>query len=154
MFLLGWTGDFGDPDNFIGTFFQDVNPQFGSFKNQEIFNKLDEAEAETDEARRAELYQEANRLIMDFLPVCRTSTTSQLSPSSRASPGTCGSAEQRELRPGHLELSHPGDAAFRCPAAAAAGRSCSGCRCCCSSGCAVSREGPPRPSQSGQRRNG
>ena len=68
MFLLGWTGDFGDPDNFIGTFFQDVNPQFGSFQNPEIFNKLDEAEAETDEARRAELYQEANRLIMDFLP--------------------------------------------------------------------------------------
>ena len=32
MFLLGWTGDFGDPDNFIGTFFQDVNPQFGSFR--------------------------------------------------------------------------------------------------------------------------
>ena len=68
MFLLGWTGDFGDPDNFIGTFFQDVNPQFGSFQNQDIFNKLDEAEAETDQARRAELYQEANRLIMDFLP--------------------------------------------------------------------------------------
>ena len=36
--------------------------------NPEIFDTLDEAEAETDEARRAELYQEANRLIMDFLP--------------------------------------------------------------------------------------
>ena len=68
MFLLGWTGDFGDPDNFIGTFFQDVNPQFGSFENEEIFAKLDEAEAETDAERRTELYQEANRLIMDFLP--------------------------------------------------------------------------------------
>jgi peptide/nickel transport system substrate-binding protein len=68
MFLLGWNGDFGDPDNFIGTFFQDVNPQFGSFENPEIFAKLDEAEAETDQERRAELYQEANRLIMDFVP--------------------------------------------------------------------------------------
>ncbi|HEX2362836.1 MAG TPA: hypothetical protein VHI11_12250, partial [Jiangellaceae bacterium] len=68
MFLLGWTGDFGDPDNFIGTFFQNVNPQFGSFENEEIFTKLDEAEAETDLERRTELYQEANRLIMDFLP--------------------------------------------------------------------------------------
>jgi len=68
MFLLGWTGDFGDPDNFIGTFFQTVNPQFGSFENPEIFAKLDEAEAETDPDRRTELYQEANRLIMDFVP--------------------------------------------------------------------------------------
>lgn len=68
MFLLGWTGDFGDPDNFIGTFFQQVNPQFGSFSNPEIFAKLDEAEAETDEAARTALYEEANRLIMEFVP--------------------------------------------------------------------------------------
>ena len=68
MYLLGWTGDFGDPDNFIGTFFQTVNPQFGSFENEEIFTKLDEAEAETDPDRRTELYQEANRLIADFVP--------------------------------------------------------------------------------------
>jgi peptide/nickel transport system substrate-binding protein len=68
MFLLGWTGDFGDPDNFVGTFFQTVNPQFGSFDNPEIFAQLDAAEAETDEAKRTELYQEANRMIMEFLP--------------------------------------------------------------------------------------
>ncbi|SDS98856.1 peptide/nickel transport system substrate-binding protein [Jiangella sp. DSM 45060] len=68
MFLLGWNGDFGDPDNFIGTFFQDVNPQFGSFDNPEIFAKLDEAEQETDQDARAALYQEANRMIMDFVP--------------------------------------------------------------------------------------
>ncbi len=68
MFLLGWNGDFGDPDNFIGTFFQDINPQFGSFDNPEIFAKLDEAEQETDQDARAALYQEANRMIMDFVP--------------------------------------------------------------------------------------
>jgi peptide/nickel transport system substrate-binding protein len=68
MFLLGWTGDFGDPDNFIGTFFQQVNPQFGSFDNPEIRAKLDEAEQETDQDARTALYQEANRLIMEFVP--------------------------------------------------------------------------------------
>src|SRR5919109_815784 len=26
--LIGWTGDFGDPDNFVGTFFQTYSPQF------------------------------------------------------------------------------------------------------------------------------
>ena len=66
-YLLGWTGDFGDPDNFIGTFFQDKSPAWG-FDNQEIFDLLDQAEIETDEAERTELYEEANRKIMEFLP--------------------------------------------------------------------------------------
>jgi peptide/nickel transport system substrate-binding protein len=67
LYLLGWTGDFADPDNFIGTFFQTPQPAWG-FENEEIFNKLDEAEQETDENTRIQLYQEANELIMDFLP--------------------------------------------------------------------------------------
>jgi peptide/nickel transport system substrate-binding protein len=67
LYLLGWTGDFGDPDNFLGTFFQTKQAQWG-FDNSEIFDILDEAEAETDEERRTELYEEANRIIMDFLP--------------------------------------------------------------------------------------
>jgi peptide/nickel transport system substrate-binding protein len=68
MFLLGWTGDQAHPDNFIGTFFQQVNPQFGSFDNPEIRAKLDEAEAEPDLELAAELYKEANRMIMEFVP--------------------------------------------------------------------------------------
>jgi peptide/nickel transport system substrate-binding protein len=65
--LIGWTGDFADPDNFIGVFFQSFSPQFG-FRNPELFNLLDQGEAESDEAKREETYQQANRLIMDFLP--------------------------------------------------------------------------------------
>ncbi|MGH3105476.1 MAG: ABC transporter substrate-binding protein [Gaiellaceae bacterium] len=67
IYLLGWTGDFGDPDNFIGTFFQTPQKAWG-FDNQEIFDKLNEAEAEPDLDRRTTLYEEANKLIMDFLP--------------------------------------------------------------------------------------
>ena len=67
IYLLGWTGDFGDPDNFVGTFFQTPQKAWG-FNNDEIFAKLNEAEAETDLDAREGLYQEANRLIMDFLP--------------------------------------------------------------------------------------
>jgi len=67
VYLLGWTGDFGDPDNFIGTFFQTAQKAWG-FENQEIFDILNEAEAETDLEAREGLYQDANRLIMDFLP--------------------------------------------------------------------------------------
>jgi peptide/nickel transport system substrate-binding protein len=67
LYLLGWTGDYGDPDNFIGTFFQTPQPAWG-FENEEIFSALDQAEQETDPEAREGLYQEANRLIMDFLP--------------------------------------------------------------------------------------
>jgi len=67
VYLLGWTGDFGDPDNFIGTFFQTPQKAWG-FENKEIFDKLDAAEAETDLDAREGLYQDANRLIMNFLP--------------------------------------------------------------------------------------
>jgi peptide/nickel transport system substrate-binding protein len=67
LYLLGWTGDFGDPDNFLGTFFQGFQPQWG-FEDQEIFDCLDEAEVETDEDARTAKYEECNQLIMDFLP--------------------------------------------------------------------------------------
>ncbi|MFC3687632.1 ABC transporter substrate-binding protein [Aquipuribacter hungaricus] len=67
MYLLGWTGDFGDPDNFVGTFFQAQSPEWG-FDNPELRTLLDEAEAETDLDARTGLYQEANRQIMDELP--------------------------------------------------------------------------------------
>ncbi|HVM18634.1 MAG TPA: ABC transporter substrate-binding protein [Egibacteraceae bacterium] len=66
-YLLGWTGDFGDPDNFLGTFFQEGSPGF-NHTNRELYNILDEAEVETDEQRRTELYEEANRIIADELP--------------------------------------------------------------------------------------
>ena len=67
MYLLGWTGDFGDPDNFVGTFFQAQSPEWG-FDNPEVRDLLDQAEAETDLDARIELYEEANRQIMDVLP--------------------------------------------------------------------------------------
>ena len=67
VYLIGWIADFADPDNFIGTFFQDPKPEWG-FKNPEIEGLLDKAERETDLAKRTSLYQEANRKIMEFLP--------------------------------------------------------------------------------------
>jgi peptide/nickel transport system substrate-binding protein len=65
--LYGWIADFADADNFLGTFFQVPSKQFG-FENPEIHGLLDDAEQESDPARREQLYQEANRKIMEFLP--------------------------------------------------------------------------------------
>jgi peptide/nickel transport system substrate-binding protein len=65
--LIGWIADFADPDNFVGTFFQSPNDKFG-INEPEIHNLLNRAEAETDQAKREQLYQQANRLIMENLP--------------------------------------------------------------------------------------
>src|SRR2546430_1882119 len=65
--LIGWTGDFGDPDNFVGTFFKAPHAQWG-FQNQAIFNILVKAEGEVNFNKRVKLYQQANILIMKFLP--------------------------------------------------------------------------------------
>ena len=68
--LIGWTGDYGDADNFIGTFFQNDQKAWGTTKNPlpEIKDLLNKAEIETDEEERERLYQEANRAIMEQLP--------------------------------------------------------------------------------------
>lgn len=67
LYLLGWTGDFGDPDNFVGTFFRTPQVAWG-FENQEIFDALTVARDTADTAERTALYEEANQLIMEFLP--------------------------------------------------------------------------------------
>jgi peptide/nickel transport system substrate-binding protein len=67
LHILGWGADFGDPDNFLGVFFQRPNPEFG-WKDKQVQKLLDRAEAETNHERRIALYQQANRLIMRFLP--------------------------------------------------------------------------------------
>jgi peptide/nickel transport system substrate-binding protein len=67
IYFLGWTGDYGDPDNFVGTFFRTPQKVWG-FDNQEIFDALTKARDTQDLAERTKLYEAANKLIMDFLP--------------------------------------------------------------------------------------
>jgi peptide/nickel transport system substrate-binding protein len=65
--MIGWTGDFGDPDNFLGTFFKAYRPSFG-FRNAAIFSILQKAAAEPNFARRVAMYKQANIMIMKYLP--------------------------------------------------------------------------------------
>jgi peptide/nickel transport system substrate-binding protein len=68
VFLLGWTGDFGDPANFLNVHFGSESDQFG-FNNPALFSLLQRADSETNLAKRAALYQQASILVMKFLPV-------------------------------------------------------------------------------------
>jgi peptide/nickel transport system substrate-binding protein len=67
VYLYGWTGDFGDPDDFAGVFFRTPQKQWG-FNNPAIFNILTKARDESNLAKRIALYKQANNMIMDFLP--------------------------------------------------------------------------------------
>jgi peptide/nickel transport system substrate-binding protein len=65
--LLGWTGDYNDAYNFVGTFFGRSKPEFG-FSNKAIFDAIGKADATADAAQRTEAYKAVNRQIVDYLP--------------------------------------------------------------------------------------
>ncbi|WP_027942775.1 ABC transporter substrate-binding protein [Amycolatopsis taiwanensis] len=67
LHLLGWTGDYADPGNFIGTFFGRQKPEFG-FNNPEIFNALSNADAQTTPDGKKKAYEEASVLISQYIP--------------------------------------------------------------------------------------
>jgi len=65
--LLGWTGDYGDAYNFIGTFFDRQKDEWG-FNNAALFAKFAQADQEADLQKRYALYKELNKMLLDFLP--------------------------------------------------------------------------------------
>ncbi|WP_059011926.1 ABC transporter substrate-binding protein [Streptomyces specialis] len=67
IYLLGWTGDFNDAYNFLGTWFADYSKEWG-FENEELFAMMAAASSEPDVETRVGLYQEINEYVMDFLP--------------------------------------------------------------------------------------
>jgi peptide/nickel transport system substrate-binding protein len=69
--MIGWTGDYADADNFVGTFFQSNNPQFGltgKGAHANIKKLLNQAEATVNTATRIKLYKQINKLIAEFVP--------------------------------------------------------------------------------------
>lgn len=67
LYLLGWTGDFNDAYNFIGTWFAGPLKEWG-FRDDAVFDAVKTAGAEPDQKKRVKLYEKANEVIMDYLP--------------------------------------------------------------------------------------
>jgi peptide/nickel transport system substrate-binding protein len=67
LFQLGWTGDNGDPDNFLAVLFDGLaDPSVRTQWKNEEYHKLMQAGKQTvDQARRTEIYQNALKLIHD-----------------------------------------------------------------------------------------
>ncbi|MFD5424092.1 ABC transporter substrate-binding protein [Streptomyces sp. NPDC127084] len=67
LHMLGWTGDFNDGYNFIGTWFAGYDKQWG-FKDEKVFQAVKAGSLEADPTKRVDLYKAANEAIMDYLP--------------------------------------------------------------------------------------
>ncbi|WP_078408442.1 ABC transporter substrate-binding protein [Priestia abyssalis] len=70
-FLLGWTGDNGDADNFLYVLLD--KDSIGSnnytyYQNDEVHDLFIQAQTEVDPAKRNELYQKAQEIIKDDAP--------------------------------------------------------------------------------------
>ncbi|MFC7342373.1 ABC transporter substrate-binding protein [Saccharopolyspora griseoalba] len=72
LFLLGWTGDYNTPDNFIGTFFGTTTNRFhtqGSPWGEQLAERLRAADSEPNEEKRNGMYSDINRdLMSEYLP--------------------------------------------------------------------------------------
>ncbi|TDL31487.1 ABC transporter substrate-binding protein [Jeotgalibacillus sp. S-D1] len=70
-FLLGWTGDNGDADNFLYVLLDQDNigsNNYTYYENQEVHDLLIEAQSEVDEEKRNQIYMEAQEMIHEDAP--------------------------------------------------------------------------------------
>ncbi|MFG1950698.1 ABC transporter substrate-binding protein [Micromonospora sp. NPDC048830] len=61
LHILGWTGDYNDPGNFVGTFFGRGKVEFGDQAMTEMFDAIAKADATVDEAGKKAAWEQVNR---------------------------------------------------------------------------------------------
>ena len=71
LFQLGWTGDNGDPDNFLAVLFDGLASSSirTQWKSEEYHKLMLQGKQTIDQAKRAEIYKKALQLIFDECPV-------------------------------------------------------------------------------------
>jgi peptide/nickel transport system substrate-binding protein len=81
LFLTGWSGDNGDPDNFVGALFNSKGMPISDtshYKNPEVDKMMDEAAAVSDPAKRLAMYKIIQQQIMDDAPWIFVNSTLQV----------------------------------------------------------------------------
>lgn len=68
MWMLGWTGDYGDPNNFLYTFFGPSAETQQGYANQELIDTLVEAGSAPTPEESVTLFKEAGTIINTDLP--------------------------------------------------------------------------------------
>lgn len=70
-YMLGWTGDNGDPDNFLYTLLDKDSigaNNYSQYSNNQLHDILIKAQTETNQAKRNDLYKQAQEIIHDDAP--------------------------------------------------------------------------------------
>jgi peptide/nickel transport system substrate-binding protein len=84
MALIGWSGDNGDPDNFLYVLLDKKNARLGSasnysfYRGEEVHRRLLRAAQVADQATRAQLYREVDVILDREVPVLPLVHTEQL----------------------------------------------------------------------------
>lgn len=71
MFMLGWTGDNGDADNFIYTLLDKDSigsNNYSQYSSDELHDVLIQAQTESEPAKRNELYKKAQEIVHEDAP--------------------------------------------------------------------------------------
>jgi peptide/nickel transport system substrate-binding protein len=61
LHIIGWTGDYNDPGNFVGTFFGRAKAEFGDDAMTGMFAQIAAADAEPNLDKKKALWQQVNR---------------------------------------------------------------------------------------------
>ena len=85
LWQLGWTGDNGDPDNFLAVLFDGIaSPAIRTQWQNEAYHKLMEEGKQTiDQAKRTDIYKKAQQIMYDECPVIPIAHSIVMNPSSK-----------------------------------------------------------------------
>jgi peptide/nickel transport system substrate-binding protein len=83
LWQLGWTGDNGDPDNFLAVLFDGMeSPAIRTQWQNEAFHKMmEEGRTTIDQNKRAEIYKKAQQLMYEECPVIPVAHSIVINPS-------------------------------------------------------------------------
>ncbi|MGP1371303.1 MAG: ABC transporter substrate-binding protein [Almyronema sp.] len=65
-FMLGWTGDYGDPDNFLYAHFgPGATQDLGNYEDPEMFDLLNKARVASESGERETLYKQVDQMLFE-----------------------------------------------------------------------------------------
>jgi peptide/nickel transport system substrate-binding protein len=85
LFQLGWTGDNGDPDNFLAVLFDGMASTAvrTQWMNEEYHKLMEDGRQTIDQNKRAEIYRKAQALMYDEVPVIPIAHSMVMWPASK-----------------------------------------------------------------------